>query len=132
MVKNTKLRCRSSKPRNGEVVNGAVEREFSALLEEVIAGETDAVYWPAFPLGRLVITRGVVAKLSPEDAWKGVVRHGQCDWGDLEREDREVNLEALKRGKRLLSRYRTGEGITFYVLTEGNRSVTTVLLPEEY
>jgi hypothetical protein len=60
-----------------------------------------------------------------------IARHAAGDWGDLDKHDRRANEEALKTGARLLSAY-TLEGVKFWVITEADRSATTVLLPSEY
>ena len=62
----------------------------------------------------------------------GLRRHARGDWGDLEEEDREANDGALASGERLLSAYSADDGTKFWVITEWDRSATTVLFPEEY
>ena len=63
---------------------------------------------------------------------KGFVRHMAGDWGELDEHDWKENEAALEHGFRLFSRYVTPGGTKFYVITEHDRSVTTILLPEEY
>jgi hypothetical protein len=58
-------------------------------------------------------------------------RHVRGDWGDLDDEDKQRNDEALTLGSRIFSAYLV-EGVKFWVITEADRSVTTILLPEEY
>jgi len=58
-------------------------------------------------------------------------RHVRGDWGDVDAEDRAANDRALREGTRVLSSYRAG-GVKFWVITEADRSATTVLLPSEY
>lgn len=88
---------------------------------------------PLFPLGQTVATRGALAAM--ENA--GIVpfallaRHARGDWGDLDDEDKQRNDEALTLGSRIFSAYRV-EGVKFWVITEADRSATTILLPEEY
>jgi len=87
-----------------------------------------------FPLGQLVATPGALAALArarhtPLDF---LSRHVRGDWGELDKEDRRENELSLKRGFRLLSSYRTNAGEKIWVITEADRSVTTVLLPDEY
>lgn len=87
-----------------------------------------------FPLGRLLATPGALRALaeagqSPEEF---LARHRAGDWGDLDPEDRWLNEQALRRGWRLFSAYRTCRGARLWVITEGDRSATTLLLPEEY
>lgn len=85
-----------------------------------------------FPLGRMVITRGALDTLDGEEVRAGMARHARGDWGDLCPEDKQANDDALSVGARLLSAYHTGDGRKFWIITEADRSVTTVLLPEEY
>jgi hypothetical protein len=58
-------------------------------------------------------------------------RHVRGDWGDLDDEDKQRNDEALTLGSRIFSAYLV-KGVKFWVITEADRSVTTILLPEEY
>ena len=85
-----------------------------------------------FPLGRLVQTQGALNALSHEDVLSALERHARGDWGKLDSEDWQANERALQDGSRLLSIYRTDLGQKFYVITESDRSLTTVLLPEDY
>ena len=85
-----------------------------------------------FALGRTVITRGALNALEDEDVHTGIARHASGDWGDVCPEDQQANDDALKVGARLLSAYHTGSGQKFWIITEADRSATTVLLPEEY
>jgi len=87
-----------------------------------------------FDLGRLVATAGALTALekSEQNAFEFLARHVTGDWGELPLEDRAENYLSLKRGFRLLSSYRTSAGDKIWVITEADRSSTTVLLPEEY
>jgi hypothetical protein len=85
-----------------------------------------------FPLGQIVITRNALDTLPPEAVRQALRRHAQGDWGELDDEDRQANAWALREGYRLESAYRATEGTRFWILTEADRSVTTVLLPEDY
>ena len=85
-----------------------------------------------FPLGRTVITRGALDTLDGEEVLAGIARHACGDWGDLCADDKVANDDAVSAGARLLSAYHTGDGRKFWIITEADRSVTTVLLPEEY
>lgn len=87
---------------------------------------------PRFPLGQLVSTPGALAAVSPPELAAAVRRHQSGDWGDVDPDDRAENEHALAHGFRLLSVYRTAAGTRFWVITESDRSVTTVLLPSEY
>ena len=84
-----------------------------------------------FPLGQLVVTRNAADWLTPAEIGRGLDRHAAADWGDLDPEDLAENELALREGFRLFSAYGQGER-RFWVITEADRSVTTVLLPEDY
>jgi len=85
-----------------------------------------------FPLGQCVITANATDVLHPEDVRNAMDRHKSGDWGDLCPEDWKENELAIASGLRLFSRYRDRWGQKFYIITEHDRSVTTVLLPEDY
>jgi hypothetical protein len=91
-----------------------------------------AVQCPSFSLGRVVITPNALDHLSPADVQHGLQRHQAGDWGELDEQDRQENETALRTGLRLLSAYRTASGVTFWIITEASREVTTLLLPEDY
>ena len=59
-------------------------------------------------------------------------RHRRGDWGNISREDWQANERALKHGERLLSVYHAADGTKFCVISQWDRSLTTVLLPEDY
>ena len=89
---------------------------------------------PLFPLGRLVATPGALAALhkAGQSPAEFLSLHVRGQWGDIPQEDRQENEYSLKRGFRLLSSYRTKANETIWVVTESDRSVTTLLLPTEY
>ena len=84
-----------------------------------------------FELGQLVVTANATLRLSTEEVRTAIRRHASCDWGDLPPEDSLANADALKQGGRLFSAY--GQAANrFWIITEADRSVTTVLLPDDY
>lgn len=85
-----------------------------------------------FALGQTVITRNALDALHPEDVFLCLGRHKAGIWGDLGQEDQDENARALREGGRLFSRYHDRGGVSFYIITEADRSATTVLLPEDY
>jgi hypothetical protein len=87
-----------------------------------------------FSLGHLVATPGALASLAKagQTPLDFLSRHVCGDWGDIDQEDRKENELGLKRGFRLLSSYQTNADAKIWVITEADRSVTTVLLPNEY
>lgn len=86
-----------------------------------------------FPTGRIVATPAALNHLnhSGTSALDLIHRHTSGDWGDIHPEDRAANNQALRNGYRLLSAYRIGSE-RIYVITEWDRSYTTVLLASEY
>ena len=87
----------------------------------------------AFPLGQVVATPGALKLLeaSGEDPHLLLARHRSGDWGDLDLHDRQENELSLKHGWRIVSSYPVGEKC-IWIITEADRSSTTILLPEEY
>ncbi len=85
---------------------------------------------PRFPLGRVLATPGALAL--GVDLFPLLRRHAHGDWGDLCEEDRAANERALVIGERLLSAYALGGGRRVWIITERDRSCTTLLLPDEY
>ena len=91
----------------------------------------------AFPiavlrLGRIVATPNALQSLREEDILTGIRRHQAGDWGELSEDDMRANDQALIVGTRIVSSYSGTGGIKFWIITEADRSVTTVLLPEDY
>lgn len=87
-------------------------------------------------LGRTVMTSGVSGWIEENPIRMMKVsnllsRHKNEDWGDVCEEDKEINNNAVKNGERVLSSY-TVDGEKLWVITEWDRSVTTVLFPSEY
>ena len=87
---------------------------------------------PKFPLGQVVITQNALESLHPVDVAASIARHLVGDWGDLDDEDRQANEDSLKHEGRLFSAYQDSKGTKFWIITEWDRSATTVLLPEDY
>ena len=85
-----------------------------------------------FYTGQIVITPGASSKLSQDDVLGGLIRHMSGDWGELDEHDWKENEAALEHGFRLFSQYRVRDGAKFWIITEHDRSVTTILLPDEY
>lgn len=85
-------------------------------------------------LGELVATPGAVEALrvAGQDYYQLLKRHGSGDWGDLDEHDKRVNEEGLEHGYRIMSVYRLQTGVKVWLITEADRSVTTLLLPEDY
>ena len=89
---------------------------------------------PLFELGQTVATPGALDALAraEENALAYLVRHVTGDWGDLPEEDLQENQFSLENDLRIFSAYHLKTGVKIYVITEWDRSVTTLLLPEEY
>lgn len=89
-----------------------------------------------FRTGKTVMTSGVANRAEEDNAFFGfvldsLVRHVSGDWGDLCDEDKELNDRAITGGHRLFSAYKHDED-KIYIITEADRSATTVLFPDEY
>ena len=95
---------------------------------------------PKFPLGQTLSTPGALEALSDSGQSPTAIlaRHARGDWGEeLCQEDRELNDQALIDGSRILSAYKTKQGVKIWIITEaaddnGQRAATTILLPAEY
>jgi len=85
----------------------------------------------AFELGQIVITATALEILASAAVMDAIDRHASGDWGDLPEEDVRSNERALQVGGRLFSAYDSG-GTRFWIITEADRSATTILLPEDY
>ena len=87
-----------------------------------------------FPLGRTVITPGAqeALEIAGQTAIEFLRRHMSGDWGELSDADVKENELSLQKGFRLLSRYETTKGERLWIITEADRSATTILLPNEY
>lgn len=85
-----------------------------------------------FPLGQTVITPRAQLSLHPDDVNASLGRHATGDWGDVDRHDHDENEFALDKRLRLFSVYHDRSGLKFWIITEADRSVTTILLPEDY
>ena len=87
-----------------------------------------------FPLGQVVATPGALTALQKaEQAPREFIdRHANGDWGDVPEADRQENELALQHGFRIHSAYTTSAGDQIWVITEADRSATTILLPDEY
>lgn len=82
--------------------------------------------------GRLVATPMALEEI-PANEWQAALcRHLRCDWGAVCERDWNANDNAVQSGERLLSAYTTKTGVKFWIITEADRSATTILLPEEY
>lgn len=87
-----------------------------------------------FELGTILSTPGALKAIedSGQTPAEFVSRHANCDWGDVCEEDAVLNDKSLQDGARLLSAYHTEAGEKIWVITEADRSSTTILRPDEY
>ena len=85
-----------------------------------------------FGLGRIVATPNALSMLSNEEILRAIQRHQAGDWGDVDEHDRQENELSLKEGFRLFSVYHSAQRVKFWIITESDRSSTTLLLPEDY
>ena len=85
-----------------------------------------------FSPGRIVATPSAVETVPRRELDSALARHLHGDWGELCDEDKQANQLALKHCDRLFSAYKTEAGTKFWIITEADRSATTILLPDEY
>ena len=86
-----------------------------------------------FHPGKLAATPAVMKKVDPDYAMAALVRHLQGNWGLCDDEDWHTNNEALKHGGRIVSVYPLPEEAgNFWIITEADHSITTMLLPSDY
>jgi hypothetical protein len=87
-----------------------------------------------FALGQMVATPGVLQAMreAGQDAVEFISRHQSGDWGDMSEEDKRENEFSLDKHLRIFSAYHTSKGEKIWIITEADRSATTVLLPSEY
>jgi hypothetical protein len=87
-----------------------------------------------FDLGRTVSTPGALQALlqAGESGLRYLLRHSTGDWGEVDAEDRRTNDRAVRQGERIVSSYTLPTGEKLWVITERDRSATTLLLPSEY
>lgn len=111
-----------------------------------VTSESEKVFWlkfrrklemmlePKFSLGKVYLTVGAKEALekSGQNANEFLSLHHSGNWGIVGKEDAEENEFSLKNGFRLLSAYKTSNDVKFWIITEADRSSTTILLPSEY
>jgi len=91
-------------------------------------------YCPKFSLGETNATPGFLKAISESGESPSIFldRHASADWGDISKEDAKKNEKSLKKGLRIRSEYETSKGVKLWVITKGDRSSTTIMLPSEY
>lgn len=91
-----------------------------------------------FELGSLLMTNGIHERFNRDAGFRSFVyaslaRYKDCDWGKLSEEDKKSNDEAVETGERILAAYIYPKDNTkIWIITEGDRSATTILFPDEY
>ena len=89
-----------------------------------------------FKSNNVYMTRGIAEMISADSGFaqfvlKSLARHFSGDWGTVDQADAEANNYALTEGERILSAYMLND-IKIWIITEGDRSASTVLFPQEY
>ena len=85
-----------------------------------------------FKLGLIIISAHALNHLTHDEILSGLLRHITGDWGDVSRDERKENDMSLEKGFRFWSVYHTESGVKFWIITEANRSATTISLPGDY
>ncbi len=91
----------------------------------------------SLPLGATVVTASLNELVRQGGNWgsaivRGLRKHARCNWGNVCDDDAKINDAALDAGLRILSAYTGPDNVEFWIITEADRSVTTVLLPHDY
>lgn len=105
------------------------------LENTTTTNEANTTFTPArFPLGRLFLTQGAIEAL--EDAGQAaqefISRHARLEQGELCDDDHKENLFSVDKPLRIFNAFKTANGVKIWVITEADRSATTLLLPSEY
>jgi|SRR5581483_11012879 len=100
--------------------------------KQPLATETTASECRTLELGQIVATANAAAQLPNSAILIALGRHCSGNWGDVCEEDRKANDWAFLNGERIHSVYYTGGGVKFWIITEWDRSITTILMPEDY
>jgi hypothetical protein len=85
-----------------------------------------------FDPGQIETTPNAITIIPHDEIQAALSRHMSGDWGTLDNEDRASNERGLANGGRLFSEYHSKEGIKFWIITDADRAMTTVLLPKDY
>jgi hypothetical protein len=83
-------------------------------------------------MGTVVSSTRILEELPLADVQEALKRHEHCDWGNVCKMDWDANNRSLVEGARLLSQYKASNGKIFWIMTEADRSRTTILLPDEF
>lgn len=117
---------------NGNVDTDGDNGRDTAGCKNVIPGKPSAGTKSRILLGRVVVTANAQNTLAGADINSALARHQSGDWGEVSKSDWSANDSALRSGERILSAYTSKDGKPFWVITEADRSYTTVLMPEDY
>ncbi len=85
-----------------------------------------------FSLGQIVVTRTALKAITENDINSALLRHHNGDWGEVCEEDKQENEFSLENNLRIMSVYSSSNKKKFRIITEADRSSTTILLPEDY
>lgn len=90
-----------------------------------------------FKCGRLLVTQGINSRIADDLEFSKFIvnalnRHVSCDWGEMDEEDKQENDYALDKYLRLFSAYEVNDKEKIWIITEADRSATTILFPDEY
>ena len=113
-----------------DVVNEQTRRRENDVPGGTFKGDTHMK--PLFNIGRVVTTPNALAQVDRTEMFFALGRHQVGDWGHIPNEDVLANDWGLKHGARLMSVYQDRNQTTFWIITEADRSATTILLPEDY
>jgi hypothetical protein len=101
------------------------------MMRQLVTGSRGVIH-AKFQPGQIIATPGAIGKFDLIFLGACLRRHLTCDWGVLDADDRAESNRALRDGSRILSNYLHDSGAALWIVTEADRSATTMLLPEEY
>lgn len=93
--------------------------------------EENIVKTPKFPLGRISVTKRARERLTSKELTRAVSRHASGNWGEVDVLQSIANDKGIATGECLISQYSGNSRVHFWVITEADRSATTILLPED-
>lgn len=99
------------------------------MSDKTVVSVTDEYPNAKFPLGNVVITPNAMVKVPSGEVRAAIQRHSRGDWGKVGDRDWLMNDDSVSADARIISAYDTEKGVRFWVITEGDRSFTTVLMP---
>ena len=110
----------------------AAKSDGAVSVIQAVPAKPRSPYNARFPMGKVGVTAHAQDVLTDADIHAALARHGACDWGEASKSDGKANDDALKYGERIISAYTSAGNKKFWIITEADRSATTVMMPDDY